>query len=84
MAHAATLKVFETLRQEFDEKKATKIAEALELSAESSEDKFVTKEFLKAELAEAKTEIIKWMFIFWAGHTLTVVGIVIAIIKYLK
>ena len=38
----------------------------------------------KADLAETKAELLKWMFIFWAGHTVTVVGIVIAIVKYLK
>jgi hypothetical protein len=39
---------------------------------------------LRTEMAQTESRITKWMFIFWAGHTITVVGIVIAVIKYLK
>ncbi|MBF0518308.1 MAG: hypothetical protein HQK92_01135 [Nitrospirae bacterium] len=34
----------------------------------------------KAELAETKAELLKWMFIFWASQ----IGIIVALIKFLK
>jgi hypothetical protein len=39
----------------------------------------------KSELAETKAELIKWMFIFWAGQIVVITGIMIAIMNaYLK
>ena len=32
-------------------------------------------------LGELKTDLIKWMFLFWTGTTLTILGAVIALIK---
>ena len=84
MAQATSLKIFETLRSGFEEKQSTLIAEAIETAMEASAGDLVTKECLKAELAQLEARLTKWMFVFWAGHTLTVVGIVIAVIKYLK
>ena len=84
MAQATSLKIFETLRSGFEEKQSALIADAIETALESSEGDLVTKEYLKAELAQLEARLTKWMFIFWAGHTLTVVGIVIAVVKYLK
>lgn len=34
-----------------------------------------------SKLADMKAELIKWMFIFWAGTTATVVGTMIALVK---
>ena len=91
MAQVATLKIFEALRKEFEEPKSVAIAEAIETALQSSEETLVTKADLKSEMAVLRTEmaqtesrITKWMFVLWAGHTITVVGIVIAVIKYLK
>ncbi len=84
MAQVATLKIFEALRKEFEEPKSVAIAEAIETALQSSEETLVTKADLKSEMAQTESRITKWMFIFWAGHTITVVGIVIAVIKYLK
>jgi hypothetical protein len=36
---------------------------------------------LRQEIAEAKAEIIKWMFIFWVGQLLVTVGIIQFLIK---
>lgn len=35
---------------------------------------------LRAEMAEMKSEIIKWMFLFWIGQSASV----LAIVKFLK
>ena len=36
---------------------------------------------LNQGLAELKAELIRWMFVFWAGTTFTVLGVVFAIVR---
>ena len=45
----------------------------------------ITKEIgeLKTEIAKNKSELIKWMFIFWIGQTGVIVGVIIALFKLL-
>ncbi|MEP7265535.1 MAG: hypothetical protein ABI772_13600 [Bacteroidota bacterium] len=39
----------------------------------------------KVELADTKSELIKWMFIFWAGQVVVISGILIGVLNaYLK
>ena len=80
MAYTNTLKVFETLRSVFDEKQATKIAEAVETALETSNATLLEKVATKTDLAETKAEIIKWMFIFWIGQFASIVGVLTAIL----
>jgi len=80
MAYTNTLKVFETLRSVFDEKQATKIAEAVETALETSDTTLLEKVATKTDLAETKAEIIKWMFIFWVGQFASIVGVLTAIL----
>jgi len=80
MAYANTLKVFEVLRPVFDEKQATKISEAIESALETNNSALLDKVATKVDLAEIKTEIIKWMFIFWVGQVASIVGILSAIL----
>lgn len=80
MTYTNTLKVFETLRSVFDEKQATKIAEAVETALETSNTTLVEKVATKTDLAEMKAEIIKWMFIFWIGQFASIVGVLTAIL----
>ncbi len=80
MAYTNTLKVFETLRSVFDEKQATKIAEAVETALETNNATLLEKVATKSDLAETKAEIIKWMFIFWIGQFASIVGVLTAIL----
>lgn len=80
MAHINTLKVFETLRSVFDEKQAAKIAEAVEAAMETNNASLLEEVATKKDLAETKTEIIKWMFIFWMGQFASIVGVLTAIL----
>ncbi len=36
---------------------------------------------LRSELASLRADLIKWMFIFWAGTTMTVLGTTLALLK---
>ena len=91
MAYANTLKVFELLRPAFDEKQATKISEAIESALETNNSALFSQMATKGDLekleerferrlAETKTDIIKWMFIFWVGQVASIVGILSAIL----
>ena len=80
MGHANTLKVFEMLRLAFDEKQATKIAEAVEVALETHDVALLGKVATKADLAEIKAELLKWMFIFWIGQFASIVGVLTAIL----
>ncbi len=122
MPRADTLKLFETLRREFEEKKSAVIAAAIESALESYHDglkdwvaskddiarfqaaskediarsqaatkeditqfqaatkegiaqfQAATKEDiaqLRVSVVETKAELVKWMFIFWAGQVAT-------------
>ena len=80
MAHTNALKVFEILRPVFDEKQATKIAEAVEAALETNNTDLLGKVATKQDLAETKAELIKWMFIFWIGQFASIVGVLTAIL----
>lgn len=55
----------------------TKTKETIE---EKTKD-LVTKDYLDAKIAESKTEIIKWMFIFWIGQLAATISIIPLFIK---
>jgi len=37
---------------------------------------------LQVSLAALRADLIKWMFIFWAGTTMTVLGTTLALLKF--
>jgi hypothetical protein len=41
-------------------------------------------EKLRVEIANSKAEIIKWMFLFWIGNVITIIGGIIGILKIAK
>jgi hypothetical protein len=59
--------------------KARAIAESLEIAFREQDDDLGKRLLTKQDGAEIKTEIIKWMFLFWLGQVATTV----AIIKFL-
>ena len=92
MAYVNTLKVFELLRPAFDEKQASKISEAIESALETNNSALFSQTVTKGDLekleerferrlAETKTDIIKWMFIFWVGQVVSIVGILSAFFR---
>jgi len=48
--------------------KARAIAESLEVAFKEQEDDLTKRLMTKQDGAELKTEIIKWMFLFWIGQ----------------
>ncbi len=42
---------------------------------------FATKDFVHAEIEKAKSEIIRWMFVFWIGQVAVTIGIMLLILS---
>jgi hypothetical protein len=77
----AEIKLFELLKAKLGEKEAEAFVQVLEKQVDEKLDDFrndlASKEFVVAELAKQKAELIKWMFIFWVGQ----VGVLVAILS---
>jgi hypothetical protein len=75
------LEVYEIFKTRLGEKDAAKVIEFIE---EKSDKVIQTKtgEFAsKGDVANAKTDIIKWMFIFWIGQVAVTIGLVSILLK---
>ena len=80
---ALELEVYKLFKVRFTEKEAVKMIEFFEAKAE---EKYLQRKDVlatKQDLAEAKADIIKWMFVFWIGSTLATLGGLIAIIRFM-
>jgi hypothetical protein len=66
----------------FDAKLEQRIAE---LRSEFKQEIAVLRGDLRAEfhtgLASLETKLVRWMFVFWAGSTLTILGAILALMK---
>ena len=74
-----SLKIYEVLKAHFPEPQARSMTHAIQ-QAEAGIEKdlrsvleaqFAT----KADLANAKAELIRWMFVFWVGQVAVTVGL---------
>ncbi len=39
---------------------------------------------LRAEMHSMKADIIKWMFVFWVSQTLVIIGVIFALMRFLR
>ena len=39
---------------------------------------------LRAEMHSMKADIIKWMFVFWVSQTLMIIGVIFALMRFLR
>ena len=71
---------FQILRERIGEKEAQTLVEYVEEKIEkefdNKRDVLATKEDLAREVGNTKSEIIKWMFIFWVGQLAAMIAIV--------
>lgn len=79
------------LKNRFTEKEAAKVIEYFEAKAEEKisqkKDVFMTKNDkveLISRIESSKTDIIKWVFIFWIGQLAAVAGILFALLNVRK
>ena len=88
MAYADTLKVFGVLRKKFDEASAEAIATAVETALETNNSELLktvaTKDDLRKleiKMEQVKSELIKWMFIFWIGQFASITAVLFLFFK---
>lgn len=80
--------LFQILREKVGDEQAKTLAEYVETKIEKQfdlkKDVLATKHDiaeLKLEMANHKSEMIKWMFLFWIGQVLVMISIIVLIIK---
>ncbi len=78
-----TRKLYHIIRGKFrlDEHDSMKFIEGIQAEAKESTQEFSSKDFIHQTVAEAKSELIKWMFIFWVGQGAVTYMIVALVIK---
>ncbi len=54
------------------------------VEAQLNERITTSSEKLRVEIANSKADMIKWMFIFWIGNVITIIGGIIGILKIAK
>ena len=62
------------------EQDGIKFINGLQAEVKESTQEFVTKDFVHQTVSEAKSELIKWMFIFWVGQA-AVTYMIVSLIK---
>lgn len=79
------IQLYEALSEYLGKEKAKTITEYIESKVEKRLNEKTTVFTTKEDLANTKTEIIKWMFIFWIGTIGVLSGIMFAMLQsYLK
>lgn len=56
----------------------------VEYKSQLKEDIFKIEIQLNSKIEQSKTDMIKWMFAFWVGSTITTLGGLLAILKFMK
>jgi hypothetical protein len=64
-----------------DEEDGMKFIEGLQAEVKESTQELSSKDFVHQTVAEAKSELIKWMFIFWVGQGAVTYMIVSLVMK---
>jgi hypothetical protein len=65
-----TRKLYQLVRAKLDlgEEDGMKFIHGIQAEVKDTTDDFVNKDFVHQTVSEAKSELIKWMFIFWVGQ----------------
>jgi uncharacterized protein (UPF0262 family) len=76
MSTISSIEMYNILKGKLGENEAQALTEYVESKVEKSLDKEKDVLATKVDLAEAKSEIIKWMFIFWIGQIAVTLALV--------
>ena len=72
----SAITLFNTLRAKLGEQEAQTVVEGIKQSVREEFETQKANLATKEDLANTKTDIIKWMFIFWIGQMTATVAIV--------
>jgi hypothetical protein len=73
--HIAEIELYEILKAKVGEKEAKALVEYIETKVERKLDEKKDILATKADLANVKADIIKWMFLFWIGQLTSLMAI---------
>ena len=76
MIAISSIEMFTILKRKLGENEAQAVTEYVESKVVKTFDKEKDVLATKADLAETKSEIIKWMFIFWIGQIAVTLALV--------
>jgi len=79
--HIDAINLIDILEQKFERDQAKVIARAIDEAIGENVKQQSTILATKADLANVKVELIKWMFIFWIGQIGVLTGIIFAMLK---
>ena len=79
---ATQIEVYDAIKSKLGEKETKILLDYMESGAQKEVNRGTSQLATKADLADVKSEMIKWMFIFWIGTVLTLVGSFIGIFKF--
>lgn len=80
---ANTRKFYQIIRTKLDlaEQDGLKFIQGIQDEIDDKTAEFVTKDFMRQAISEAKSDLIKWMFVFWMGQGAVTYLIVSMLIK---
>lgn len=79
--HINTINLIDILENKFEKDQAKIIAKAIDEAIGESVQQQATVLATKEDIANLKSELIKWMFIFWIGQIGILTGIIFAMLK---
>jgi hypothetical protein len=80
---ANTRKFYQIIRTKLDlaEQDGLKFIQGIQDEIDDKTAEFATKDFMHQAISEAKSDLIKWMFVFWMGQGAVTYLIVSMLIK---
>jgi len=85
---STTLELYEKLKPKLGDEEARSLLEFIETTvtqkAATKEDLALLEQRLKLEIAELKSDLIKWMFGFWIGNIAVLTGIMFTLLRTMK
>ncbi len=76
MVALSSIEMYNILKKKLGDNEAQALTEYVESKVEKSIEKEKDILATKVDLAETKSDIIKWMFLFWIGQVVVTLGIV--------
>ena len=69
---AHSRKFYQIIRTKLDlaEQDGLKFIQGIQDEIDDKTAEFVTKDYMRQAISEAKSDLIKWMFVFWMGQAL--------------
>jgi hypothetical protein len=64
------------------EQDGIKFIDGIQAEVQGSTQDFVNKDFVRQTVAEAKSELVKWMFTYWIGQLAVMVGFLYLFVKH--